>query len=414
MSKERKLLGTGAFANVYLCNETSFSVFGCKAFQVAVKEVDVETTVSKLMYRKRKSSLTSHHFRNKLCNWVEREVDVLYKLKQKQCRNIVKVYGHVSSPSTYTIKLEYCNIGDLQSVLDEPQTLFLHKKSNGSLQTDVIVTILKDVCRALMDIHKLGIVHRDVKPKNILLTNEISTHRLVAKLSDFGFACALPSASDEFDFVKAGYSQLCGTPYYLAPEIVTGLFGRKTPQGDDLLYSTSVDTWALGMSLYQAMFNELPFQNVRGVRGMADLYGPCRYLIDEQLVKVAHPSARLKRVLCATLDMSGERRASAERVYEMLSEEEQSLHENDASSIDLDELREVVNCTRNVYKDAACTEYSAVFRPLLEITSIEDDEEDKIYKADGEDGVPAERTEQFFPDVIRNVMQSVGSYLQWV
>uniref|UniRef100_A0A0N5AXB8 Protein kinase domain-containing protein n=1 Tax=Syphacia muris TaxID=451379 RepID=A0A0N5AXB8_9BILA len=89
------------------------------------------------------------------------------------------------------------------------------------------------VAEALNYLHNRQIVHRDVKPENLLLTSEYSV-----KLTDFGLAC---SACQPLFCV-------CGTPSYIAPEIL-----KQTG------YGVSVDIWSLGIMLHLMLIGHLPF-----------------------------------------------------------------------------------------------------------------------------------------------------------
>jgi len=89
---------------------------------------------------------------------------------------------------------------------------------------------------ALSYLHKHGIVHRDLKLENLLLTKPGS---LVIKLADFGLSKV---------YTGEALQTACGTPYYVAPEI---LFGDG--------YDYKIDTWAAGVLLYVLLSGRLPF-----------------------------------------------------------------------------------------------------------------------------------------------------------
>jgi hypothetical protein len=101
--------------------------------------------------------------------------------------------------------------------------------------------LVLQVARALAHAHSKGIVHRDLKPENVLLDADGC-----ARVADFGLARANWGELERL--TKSG--AWVGTPHYLAPEVVTG---KATSVGP------SVDVWALGVMLYQALTLELPF-----------------------------------------------------------------------------------------------------------------------------------------------------------
>lgn len=103
--------------------------------------------------------------------------------------------------------------------------------------------IFRCVALALEHLHTLQIAHRDVKPANILLSDD------GAKLCDFGVATVVP---------RRGLLCTAGTAPFMAPEVVRG-----QP------YFTSVDLWSLGACLYVALFGELPYKPEDGCRGGA-------------------------------------------------------------------------------------------------------------------------------------------------
>ena len=80
-------------------------------------------------------------------------------------------------------------------------------------------------------------MHRDLKPENILLTK---TKGFEIKIADFGFATRIP---------KGGYETLtCGSPYYMAPEIISGEKYRFEP-----------DIWSIGVITYFLLCGNFPF-----------------------------------------------------------------------------------------------------------------------------------------------------------
>ena len=109
--------------------------------------------------------------------------------------------------------------------------------AKGSLQTEAIARIGRQVAEALAAAHAAGISHRDVKPSNILLTEDGT-----AKLSDFGIA------RGENDAAITRTGQVTGSPAYLPPEVARGANGG--PAGD---------MWSLGATLFHAAAGHTPY-----------------------------------------------------------------------------------------------------------------------------------------------------------
>ncbi|GLW10603.1 hypothetical protein Misp01_57310 [Microtetraspora sp. NBRC 13810] len=112
-----------------------------------------------------------------------------------------------------------------------------HAIQDGPLPEAAVAAIGTWVLEALSTAHAAGIVHRDVKPANILITGE----RVV--LTDFGLSVPATHAAN-----PTGSGRLVGTPAYLAPERI---------QGESA--SAASDLWAVGVTLYQAAEGHQPF-----------------------------------------------------------------------------------------------------------------------------------------------------------
>ena len=125
----------------------------------------------------------------------------------------------------------------------------LHEE--GPLRVPRAVRIATQAARALGVAHKLGIVHRDIKPGNIILATDEQGQES-AKVLDFGIAKLLESAGD----TKPGMTMtgmMVGTPLYMSPE---QFMGKKA--GDDIDGRT--DIYSLGVVLYQMVTARLPFE----------------------------------------------------------------------------------------------------------------------------------------------------------
>ena len=141
--------------------------------------------------------------------------------------HIATVYDTFEEAGRRYIVMEYVGGGTLRELMDH---------SGGSLDPSTAVDIAYDIADALDYAHRLGIIHSDIKPQNILLDLQGR-----AKLVDFGIARA---ASQTWALATT----VVGSAAYLAPEQIEG--GRPDIRSD---------TYALGLVLYEMLAGRLPF-----------------------------------------------------------------------------------------------------------------------------------------------------------
>jgi serine/threonine protein kinase len=111
--------------------------------------------------------------------------------------------------------------------------LFSHLRRAGRFSPDVTRFYLSTIVLALRHLHAYDIIYRDLKPENLLLD-----HRGYLRIADFGFAKIVPDRT----------WTLCGTPEYLAPEIIQSAGHGK-----------AVDWWACGILCYEMLVGYPPF-----------------------------------------------------------------------------------------------------------------------------------------------------------
>ena len=155
------------------------------------------------------------------------------------------------------------------------------------------LALMQQVCAAVTHAHQKGVVHRDLKPGNVLVADEGGVPH--AKVIDFGLAKAMgQKLTDATLFTEAG--RVVGTPEYMAPE-------QADPTNADI--DTRVDVYALGVMLYQMLVGELPFPSERLRRG--GLEGIQRVLREDE---PARPSHKLSSLGPATTTVCAARRTS--------------------------------------------------------------------------------------------------------
>ncbi|XP_075843974.1 inhibitor of nuclear factor kappa-B kinase subunit epsilon isoform X3 [Microtus pennsylvanicus] len=145
------------------------------------------------------------------------------------------------------IVMEYCPSGSLLSVLEDPENTF-------GLPEEEFLVVLRCVVAGMNHLRENGIVHRDIKPGNIMrLVGEEG--QSIYKLSDFGAARKL---DDEESFVS-----VYGTEEYLHPDMYERAVLRKPQQK---AFGVTVDLWSIGVTLYHAATGSLPFLPFGGPR----------------------------------------------------------------------------------------------------------------------------------------------------
>jgi len=145
--------------------------------------------------------------------------------------NICRVYEYFVTEDFISLVMEMCCGGDLSDAICERGTFLEADAQNFMLQVLLAVNYM----------HSRNIVHRDLKPENFLLIKDDNWGESTVKVVDFGFA-------REFEPGTSNMKTVCGTPHYLAPEIL---------EGDG--YSEKCDMWSLGVILYYFLSGDVPF-----------------------------------------------------------------------------------------------------------------------------------------------------------
>nr|XP_033814500.1 serine/threonine-protein kinase TBK1 isoform X2 [Geotrypetes seraphini] len=143
--------------------------------------------------------------------------------------------------------MEFCPCASLYTVLEEPSNAY------GLPESEFLI-VLRDVVAGMNHLRENGIVHRDIKPGNIMRVIG-EDGQSVYKLTDFGAAREL---EDDEQFVS-----LYGTEEYLHPDMYERAVLRKDHQKK---YGATVDLWSIGVTFYHAATGSLPFRPFEGPR----------------------------------------------------------------------------------------------------------------------------------------------------
>ena len=155
-----------------------------------------------------------------------REVEIMYKLNHP---NIVKLYGHFEDEQYCYFIMQYIQNKSIYEVIPTP----------GSIpDLKLVASIMKDLLSAVYYLHNMKptIIHRDIKPDNILLDKKYKAY-----LTDFGWSNYIPH------FTRR--TTICGTPLYLPPEMIE-------KKGHD----ETADLWCIGVVLFELVTGQTPFK----------------------------------------------------------------------------------------------------------------------------------------------------------
>ncbi|KAM0283645.1 hypothetical protein ACHAQH_002424 [Verticillium albo-atrum] len=199
----KELIGKGSFGRVYTANDLKTKML------VAVKIIDIEEsdTINPKL---------ADTFRE-----VMAEINALKLLSDSGAKNINVVIDALPVGQSMWMITEYCAGGSVATLM--------RPTAPGGLQEKWIIPILREVSEAVFWVHRQGIIHRDIKCANVLITETGGV-----QLCDFGVAGIIETKFDK-------RSTFIGTPHWMAPE----LFDQNTS------YGTEVDIWAFGSLVYE-------------------------------------------------------------------------------------------------------------------------------------------------------------------
>ncbi|KAK9322158.1 kinase-like domain-containing protein [Lipomyces orientalis] len=167
---------------------------------------------------------------------VRHEIALLSELKQGDAQNIVRYHGSHLVGSRLWIIMDYCAGGSVRTL----------QLAMGKIEERFTQVIVRESLIALSFIHKAGIIHRDIKAANILIKNDGGV-----QLCDFGVAAQISANHPK-------RSTIVGTPYWMAPEVIT----------EGATYNYKADIWSLGITIYEMATGQPPYADQDGMRVM--------------------------------------------------------------------------------------------------------------------------------------------------
>ncbi|PQE10099.1 serine threonine- kinase nak1 protein [Rutstroemia sp. NJR-2017a BVV2] len=216
-----ELTGKGSFGRVYRAKDMTSAAI------VAVKIIDIDE--SDTINPKNADSYSEFL----------KEISALKTLSESKARNINHVIEALPVGQAMWMITEYCGGGSVATLMKPT--------APGGLQEKWIIPILREVAEAIKWVHDAGIIHRDIKCANVLVTEEGGV-----QLCDFGVAGTMETKVDK-------RSTIIGTPHWMAPELFDA-----TPS-----YGKEVDIWAFGSMVYEIATglppnaaNRIPFERL--------------------------------------------------------------------------------------------------------------------------------------------------------
>ena len=248
-----KMLGKGAFGRVNLAIHKL-----CEQL-VAVKSIN-------------KHFLTEDESSKKK---VMQEVQILQRTRHK---NIVRLYDSFESNKHIVFVMELCAGGDLLNYV----------RKRRKLKEDSAKFVFRQVVEGLQYCHSKGIVHRDMKLDNLLL-DESGT----VKICDFGVSRQLTSSHEIM-------TEQCGTPAYIAPEILK----------DKGYRGFGVDIWSLGVCLYALLYGTVPFK-ANNMSELHQLILKAKYSLKNEKAEITDDA---KSLIKALLEPEPSKRITMEQI----------------------------------------------------------------------------------------------------
>jgi serine/threonine protein kinase len=209
-------IGKGGFGRVY---RAQWRRPGQPDKQVVVKAIDIEQTITRQTFH-REARMLARHCGSK--------------------PQAIQLYGTCSVGTKCFIVMEYMPHGDLER--------FYKSADFTAMSWPQRLRLFSSIAQVVSDLHEAAIIHRDIKPDNFLIHQEEKGGEWSVKICDLGLAKSLRQASNTTPSVG---TKPIGVPGYLAPEYLSM---------DAHEYTTAMDVYSLGMTIWSVVFSMVPFE----------------------------------------------------------------------------------------------------------------------------------------------------------
>lgn len=412
-----KHIGKGSFSNVYLCkqdlplflnesnelNELNQEFFIIKEININelvkkyvkntngkstnIKKTNVKNTNTNYKHKKNGPSslevnitpyaerkiqesktLEMEYYYKRLEELIESEIEILKMLDHK---NIIKFYGYTKKNGIYYLRMEYCDGGDVYEYLKNGNNMENRNVFNG-FSNKFLYDFLKQTTDGLFYLHGRNIIHRDIKLHNVLM--KTVKGEIVFKISDFGFACFDMSnenfLDDDNDILSKKYYKLCGTPYYMAPEIILNMNKmenitsyRMNRKKYEIFYNKKIDMWSYGICIYELIFNILPFSNIKTINDLEILFSleNIQDILNKKIVDKTSIGNNIKQLLMFLLQIDILQRYSINEVKQFIMEK---IGEVEVVFMNKANLTDIINCNENIYKKNETMKEHIIRQPI--------------------------------------------------